>query len=110
MVVLTLILYLSLDYILYIDIHIGFLHRGTEKLIEFKSLDNIVPYFDRLDYVSVVFNEHMFILCFESLLRVCLMFRVSLNRLLFLEFTRVFNGLLCLSCGVFDLGAMSPLL
>jgi NADH-quinone oxidoreductase subunit D len=69
-----------------------------------------VPYFDRLDYVSCVFNEHMFSLAFESLLRCSLCIRVSYLRLLFLELTRVCNGLLCLSCGLMDLGAMTPLL
>jgi len=63
-----------------------------------------------LDYVSVVFNEHMFVLAFESLLRVMLAFRVSLCRLVFLELTRVFNGLLAISCMIFDIGCMSPLL
>ena len=108
--VLTLILYLSNEYITFIDICIGYLHRGTEKLLEFKSLEQCVPYFDRLDYVSVVYNEHMFTLAFESLLRCSLALRVSLLRLLFLELTRVFNGLLAISCMVFDLGAISPLL
>jgi len=97
-------------FILLIDIHIGYLHRGTEKLIEFKSLEQCLPYFDRLDYVSIVYNEHMFTLSFESLLHVCFALRVSVCRLLFLEITRVFNGLLCCSCMVFDLGCMSPLL
>jgi len=92
------------------DIHIGYLHRGTEKLIEFKSLEQCLPYFDRLDYVSVVYNEHMFALAFESLLRFSLALRVSLLRILFLELTRIFNGLLALSCMVFDIGCMSPLL
>jgi len=92
------------------DIHIGYLHRGTEKLLEFKSIEQCLPYFDRLDYVSIVYNEHMFTLSFEALLHICIPFRVSICRLLFLEFTRVFNGLLCLSCNVFDIGAISPML
>jgi len=90
--------------------HIGYLHRGTEKLIEFKSFDAVIPYLDRLDYVSVVYNEHMFTLAFEYLYRLCIAFRVSLLRLLFIELTRVFNGLLACACMVFDLGCMSPLL
>lgn len=103
-------MYLSNEYITFIDIQIGYLHRGTEKLLEFKSILSMVPYFDRLDYVSVVYNEHMFTLAFESLLRVSLALRVSLLRLLFLELTRVFNGLLACSCMIFDLGCISPLL
>jgi len=108
--VLLIILFMSFEYILFTEIHIGYLHRGTEKLLEVKCFEQCFPYFDRLDYVSVVFGEHMFVLSFESLLRVCVAFRVSICRVLFLELTRVFNGLLCVSCGVFDLGSMSPLL
>merc|ERR1711881_317799 len=74
--VLTLILYLCNEFLLFIDLHIGYLHRGTEKLIEFKSFDAIIPYLDRLDYVSVVYNEHMFTLAFEYLLRFIIAFRV----------------------------------
>ena len=81
-----------------------------KKLLEFKTFEQGLPYFDRLDYVSVVFNKHMFSLAFESLLRGSLCLRVSYLRLLFLELARVFNGLLCLSCSLFDLGCMSPLL
>lgn len=94
----------------FLDLHIGYLHRGTEKLLEFKSFEQGLPYFDRLDYVSVVYNEHLFSLAFESLLRCMLSLRVSFIRLLFLELTRVFNGLLCLACSFMDLGSMSPLL
>ena len=108
--VLTCVLYLCNEFIFFCCIHIGYLHRGTEKLIEFKSVDIIVPYLDRLDYVSVCYNEHMFTLAFENLFRVCLAFRVSCLRLLFLELTRVFNGLLAVACMIFDIGCMSPLL
>ncbi len=108
--VLVIILNCSNEYLLFLDIHIGYLHRGTEKLLEFKSFEQGLPYFDRLDYVSVVFNEHLFSLAFESLLRCSLCMRVSYLRLLFLELTRVFNGLLCLACSLMDLGCMSPLL
>jgi len=108
--VLVIILNCSNEFLLYLDLHIGYLHRGTEKLLEFKSFEQGLPYFDRLDYVSVVFNEHMFSLAFESLLRVSLCLRVSYLRLIFSELTRVFNGLLCLSCSLFDVGCMSPLL
>jgi len=94
-----------------VDILIGYLHRGCEKLCEFKVFClAIVPYFDRLDYCSVVYNEHVFVLAFEVMLRVNIAFRVSVLRVLFCELTRVFNGLLVISCGVLDLGAVSPLL
>lgn len=81
-----------------------------KSCLNLNLLNKVYPIFDRLDYVSVVYNEHMFSLAFESLLRCSLAFRVSILRLLFLEITRVFNGLLALACSVFDLGALSPLL
>merc|ERR1711916_195501 len=101
--VLTLIIYMFNEFICFIDLHIGYLHRGTEKLCEFKSIELIIPYLDRLDYISVCYNEHMFTLAFEFLLHLCLAFRVSCLRLLFLELTRIFNGLLACACMIFEL-------
>jgi len=108
--VLTLLIYMCLDFIIVVDCHIGYLHRGTEKLCELKCLDACVPYFDRLDYCSVVCNEHMLCFAFENLLRCCLCMRVSVLRVCVLEITRCFNGLLCLACMIFDMGCVSPLL
>lgn len=95
---------------LFLDFIFGYLHRGTEKLCEFKSLDQCIPYFDRLDYCSVLCNEHLFCFCFEILIRVCFMFRISCIRLLLLEITRIFNCLLATACMFMDLGCLSPLL
>jgi len=98
------------DFIYTIDCIIGYLHRGTEKLCEYKSIEQSLPYFDRLDYVAVLLNEYLFTLCFENLLRLMLHMRVTLIRLLLNEFTRILNGLLCLFCMLLDLGCLSPML
>jgi len=95
---------------MYIDVIIGYLHRGTEKLCEYKTIEQCLPYFDRLDYVSVVCNEHLLTLSFEYMLRVCLAIRCAFIRILMCEFTRCFNGLLCISCMIMDIGCLSPLL
>lgn len=108
--VLCCLLYFVGEYILLLDINIGFLHRGVEKLSEFKTVEQILPYFDRLDYVSVVCNEHLLSLAFENLLRCCLALRVSFIRMIIIEFTRCFNGLLIISAATMDLGCMSPML
>lgn len=98
------------EYIVIIDCVIGYLHRGTEKLCEFKTLEQSLPYFDRLDYCSVLCNEHLLTLSFEYLIRCVLSLRLGLIRVLFIEFTRSFNGLLCIGCMLMDLGSLSPLL
>ena len=108
--VLCCLLYFIGEFILLVDINIGYLHRGVEKLSEFKSIEQVLPYFDRLDYVSVVNNEHLLVLSVEQLLRANLSIKVSYIRILMLEFTRCFNGLLCISCMVMDLGCLTPLL
>lgn len=95
---------------MFLDIQIGYLHRGTEKLIEFKNVAQALPYFDRLDYVSVVHNEHAFILSLEYLLHLSLLMKVSIARVLMLELTRCLNGFLAISCSTLDLGSMSPML
>lgn len=77
------------------------------KLIELSSR---VTLFDRLDYVSVVHNEHVFVLGVEYLLHLSLLLRVSVVRVIMLELTRVLNGFLAISCSTLDLGSISPLL
>lgn len=101
---------MSLEYLLYIDIQLGYLHRGTEKLLEFKFLVTGLPYFDRLDYVSVVHNEHVFVLSIEYLMHISMLIRVSIVRIIMLELTRCMNGFLAISCCTMDLGSISPLL
>ena len=108
--VLSCVLYMANEFLLFTDIQIGFLHRGTEKLLEYKSINQSIPYFDRLDYVAILHNEHVYILACELLTQSALSLRVSLIRVILLEITRVFNGLLALSCAFFDLVALSPLL
>ena len=92
------------------DPHIGLLHRGTEKLIEFKTYMQAVPYFDRLDYVSPMCEEHAFALAVEKLLGITVPDRGQWIRVLFSEITRVLNHLLNLTTYALDVGAITPAL
>ncbi len=92
------------------DPHIGLLHRGTEKLIEYKSYLQAVPYFDRLDYVSPMACEHAFALATEKLLGVEAPERAQWIRVIFAELTRVLNHLLGIGHFTLDVGAISPAL
>ena len=92
------------------DPHIGLLHRGTEKLIEHKSYLQALPYFDRLDYVSAMGQEHCFSLAVEKLLNCEVPLRGQYIRVLFHEITRVLNHLLQVSANALDIGAMTPFL
>jgi NADH-quinone oxidoreductase subunit D len=92
------------------DPHIGLLHRGTEKLIEYKTYLQAVPYFDRLDYVSPMCQEHAFALATEKLLGIEVPERGQYIRVLFSEITRLLNHLLNISAYALDVGAMTPLL
>ena len=88
--------------------HIGLLHRGTEKLIEYKTYIQAVPYFDRLDYVSPMAQEHAFVLATEKLLGIEVPERGKWVRTLFSEITRVLNHLLNLTTYALDCGAITP--
>ncbi len=92
------------------DPHIGLLHRGTEKLIEYRPYLQNIPYFDRLDYVSMMCQEHSFVLAVEKLLGVEVPARAQYIRVLFCEITRILNHLLNLTTFALDCGAMTPLL
>ena len=92
------------------DPHIGLLHRGTEKLIENKTYLQAVPYFDRLDYVSPMCQEHAFALAVENLLGIGVPLRAQYIRVLFAELTRILNHILNLSAFAMDVGAMTPML
>ena len=92
------------------DSHIGFLHRGTEKLIEYKQYLQAVPYFDRLDYVSPMCQEHAYALCVEKLLRIEIPIRAQYIRVLFSELTRIGNHLLNIAAFAMDCGAMTLIL
>ena len=92
------------------DSHIGFLHRGTEKLIEYKQYLQAVPYFDRLDYVSPMCQEHAYALCVENLLEIEIPIRAQYIRVLFSELTRIGNHLLNIATFAMDCGAMTLIL
>jgi len=90
--------------------HIGLLHRGTEKLIESKTYIQALPYFDRLDYVSMMAQEHVYALAVEKIANCKIPKRAQYIRVLFSELTRILNHLLFLGCHALDVGAMTPLL
>jgi NADH-quinone oxidoreductase subunit D len=90
------------------DPHIGLLHRGTEKLIEYKSYLQAVPYFDRLDYVSPMNQEHAYALAVEKLLGITAPERGQYIRVLFSEITRILNHLLNVTTFAMDTGALTP--
>lgn len=108
--VLRLILELQGEKIKYVDPHIGLLHRGTEKLIENKNYIQALPYFDRLDYVSMMSQEHCFSLLTEKLLGIHIKRKSKYIRMLFSEITRLLNHLLSLTTHAIDLGAFTPYL
>ena len=108
--VLRLVLEMDGEVIERVDPHIGLLHRGTEKLIEDKTYLQAVPYFDRLDYVSPMCQEHAFALAVEKLLKIEPPLRASYIRVLFSEITRILNHLLALPAMAMDVGAMTPFL
>src|SRR5947209_8839127 len=108
--VLRLILELNGEEIVRTDPHIGLLHRGTEKLIEYKTYIQALPYFDRLDYVSMMTNEQCFSLAVEKLLNIEIPERAKWIRTLFGEITRVLNHLMSILSHAMDVGALTPFL
>jgi len=90
--------------------HIGLLHRGTEKLIEYKTYAQALPYFDRLDYVSMMANEHCYSLAIEKALKCLVPIRAQYIRVLFLEITRILNHLMAITTHAMDVGALTPFL
>ncbi len=90
------------------DPHIGLLHRGTEKLIEYKTYIQALPYFDRLDYVSPMCMEHTFVLAVEKLLGISAPQRAQYIRVLYAEITRILNHLLNITTFGLDVGAITP--
>jgi NADH dehydrogenase (ubiquinone) Fe-S protein 2 len=108
--VLRLILDLDGEVIERADPHIGLLHRGTEKLIEYKNFIQALPYFDRLDYVSMMVQEHCYSLSVEKLLNLKIPKRASFIRVLFSEITRILNHLLAITTHALDVGALTPFL
>ncbi|MGE0109103.1 MAG: NADH-quinone oxidoreductase subunit D, partial [Bdellovibrionales bacterium] len=106
--VLRLILEMDGEVVERADPHIGLLHRGTEKLIEYKTYQQALPYFDRLDYVSPMASEHCFALAVEKLLGIAPPKRAQYIRVLFLEMTRLMNHFLAVTTFALDLGAITP--
>ncbi len=108
--VLRLILEMDGEVVTRADPHIGLLHRGTEKLIEHKTYLQALPYFDRLDYVSPMNQEHCFSLAVEKLLKCEVPLRAKYIRVMFCELTRILNHILNITTQALDVGAMTPLL
>jgi NADH:ubiquinone oxidoreductase subunit D len=109
--VLRLVLELDGEIIIKAIPHIGLLHRGTEKLIETKLFLQALPYLDRLDYVSMMAQEHVFCLAFEKIFNnFILPLRAQYIRVIFLEITRILNHLMALTTHAMDVGALSPFL
>ncbi|UAT43375.1 NADH-quinone oxidoreductase subunit D [Anaplasmataceae bacterium AB001_6] len=107
--VLRLVLEIDGEVVKRADPNIGFLHRGTEKLIEYKTYTQALPYFDRLDYVSPMCQEHAFALCIEALLGCKVPLRGQYIRVLFAEMSRLLNHILNVTTHAMDVGAMTPL-
>ena len=108
--VLRLVLELEGELIKKADPHIGLLHRGTEKLMEYKPFLQSLPYFDRLDYVSMMSQEHAYVLALEKLSGIKVNMKASYIRVLFLEITRLLNHILAITTHALDVGAMTPFL
>jgi NADH dehydrogenase (ubiquinone) Fe-S protein 2 len=90
--------------------HIGLLHRGTEKLIEYKTYIQALPYFDRLDYVSMMAQEQAYSLAIEKATNCTIPVRAQLIRVLFAELTRILNHLMAITTHAMDVGALTPFL
>ena len=107
---LRLILQLNSEVIQRVDIHVGLLHRGTELLITKKHYIKSIPYFDRLDYVSMMTQEHAYCLAIEKLLNTNNHnLNVNYVRILFDELTRIMNHMLAVACHALDVGSMSSI-
>ena len=108
--VLRLILELDGEVVEKADPHIGLLHRGTEKLIEHKTYAQAVPYFDRLDYVAPMNQEHAFALAIEKILKIEVPIRAQYIRVMFCEIGRILSHLLNVTTQAMDVGALTPTL
>jgi NADH-quinone oxidoreductase subunit D len=106
--VLRLVLELDGEVVERVDPHIGLLHRGTEKLIEYKTYLQAIPYFDRLDYVAPMNQEHAFCLAIERLMDIEVPRRGQLIRVLYCEIGRILNHLLNITTQALDVGALTP--
>ena len=108
--VLRLVLELKGEIVERADPHIGLLHRGTEKLIEYKNYIQALPYFDRLDYVSCMVQEHSYCVTLEFLKSIQVNSQIQIIRVLFSEITRILNHLMAITTHALDVGALTPFL
>jgi NADH dehydrogenase (ubiquinone) Fe-S protein 2 len=109
--VLRLVIDLFGEVVIMVDPHIGLLHRGTEKLMEFKTIMQGLPYLDRLDYVSMMAQEHCYSMLIEKLFNILdIPLRASYIRVMFLEITRILNHLMSITTHAMDVGALTPFL
>ncbi len=106
--VLRLIMELDGEIVERVDPHVGLLHRGTEKLIEYRTYAQALPYFDRLDYCSPMCMEHSYVLAVEKLMGLEVPLRAQYIRVLMAELTRISNHMLNLGAHIMDVGAMTP--
>ncbi len=108
--VLRLLILLKSELVLAVDPHIGLLHRGTEKLMESKNYSQALPYLDRLDYVSMMAQEHAYSLAVEKLMKREVPARAQYIRVLFSELTRILNHIMAVTTHAMDIGALTPFL
>lgn len=108
--VLRLIIELEGEVVKKADPHVGLLHRGTEKLMEYKTYIQSLPYLDRLDYVSMMAQEHAYSLAIEQLLNTEVPRKAKIIRVLYLEITRLLNHILAITTHALDVGALTPFL
>jgi len=108
--VLRIISFIEGETIKYLQPEIGLLHRGTEKILELRNLNQSIGYFNRLDYVSLLAQEEIYVYGIEKLLMLNISIISSLIRTMFLEISRIFNHLLGLTTHAIDVGAFTPFL
>ena len=106
--VLRMLLELDGEVIQRADPHVGLLHRATEKLAENKTFNQALPYMDRLDYMSMMSNEHAYVMAVERMLDIEVPIRAQYIRVMFDEITRLLNHLLWIASHGLDVGAMTP--
>lgn len=108
--VLRLVVELNGEIVKFCNPNIGLLHRGTEKLLEYKTYLQGLPYFDRLDYVSMMAQEHVFSMAIEKISKTLVPIRAKFIRVIFLELTRILNHLMSVTTHAMDVGAITPFL
>lgn len=108
--VLRLLLEMYGEVVISTDPHIGLLHRGTEKLMEFKNYAQGLPYLDRLDYVSMMAQEHCYSITIERMANIIVPIRARYIRVIMLEITRILNHLMSITTHAMDVGALTPFL